>query len=319
MPVIDMPLDQLRTYAGRNPKPADFDSFWDASLAAMRSLDARVELGPSSFTTPFADCFDLWFTGVGGARVYAKYARPKGATDCTTILQFHGYTANSGDWNGLMSWVAAGFAVAALDCRGQGGKSQDSGTPMGNTHNGHIIRGLDDPSPENMYYRNVYLDTAQLAKIVMEFPEVNASRVGASGGSQGGALALVCAALEPRIWRLTPSYPFLCDYLRVWEMDLSINAYAELRTFFRHFDPMHLRHDAIFERLGYIDVQHLTSRIRGEVLMGMGLMDAITPPSTCFAAFNKITSDKEVVIYPDFGHEGLPGFGDRVYQFYLKP
>jgi cephalosporin-C deacetylase len=206
-----------------------------------------------------------------------------------------------------------------MDCRGQGGKSQDSGSPLGNTHNGHIIRGLDDPSPRNQYYRNVFLDTAQLARIVMDLPEVDPARVGATGGSQGGGLAIACASLEPRIRRVTPTFPFLCDYQRVWEMDLDVGAYAELRTFFRHFDPLHLRHDAIFERLGYIDVQHLTPRIQGEVLMGLGLMDTITPPSTCFAAFNKITAPKDVVIFPDFGHEGLPGFGDRSYQFHLRP
>jgi cephalosporin-C deacetylase-like acetyl esterase len=39
------------------------------------------------------------------------------------------------------------------------------------------------------------------------------------------------------------------------------------------------------------------------------------PPSTQFAACNKLASKKALVIYPDFGHEGLPGFGDRVFQF----
>jgi cephalosporin-C deacetylase len=68
-------------------------------------------------------------------------------------------------------------------------------------------------------------------------------------------------------------------------------------------------------RLGYIDCQHLAPRIRGKVLMSTGLMDTICPPSTQFSAYNKITADKDMVIYPDFGHEGLPGNGDRVFQF----
>ena len=42
-------------------------------------------------------------------------------------------------------------------------------------------------------------------------------------------------------------------------------------------------------------------------MMGVGLMDTICPPSTQFAAYNKITAKKSLVIYPDFGHEGLPG------------
>ena len=55
--------------------------------------------------------------------------------------------------------------------------------------------------------------------------------------------------------RLAPVYPFLCDYKRVWEMDQAANAYAELKTFFRNFDPQHKREDEIFTRLGYIDLQ----------------------------------------------------------------
>jgi len=185
---------------------------------------------------------------------------------------------------------------------------------VGTTLNGHIIRGLND-RPERMLYRQIYLDCAQLAGIVMAMPEVDATRVGATGGSQGGGLTLACAALEPRIARAAPAYPFLTDFLRVWEMDLAANAYAELRNFFRNHDPRHERKDQIFRQLGYIDIQYLAPRIQAEVMMATGLMDTITPPSTQFAAFNKITSPKRTVIYPDYGHEGLPGFNDLVFEF----
>ena len=129
---------------------------------------------------------------------------------------------------------------------------------------------------------------------------------GGNGGSQGGGLSLACAALEPRIKRAAPLYPFLCDYQRVWEMDLDENAYEELRYYFRRFDPRHEREKEVFTQLGYIDVQHLAPYVRGEVLMAVGLMDTICPPSTQFAAYNKIESKKELAIYPDFGHENLP-------------
>jgi cephalosporin-C deacetylase len=98
-------------------------------------------------------------------------------------------------------------------------------------------------------------------------------------------------------------------------MDLAVAAYEELRTYFRHFDPLHEREKEIFTTLGYIDVQHLAERIRAEVLMPVGLMDTICPPSTQFAAYNKIQSTKNVVIYPDYGHEGLPGVGDKIFDF----
>ncbi|HWD38197.1 MAG TPA: acetylxylan esterase [Fimbriimonas sp.] len=314
MPLVDLPLEQLETYQGLNPKPADFDAFWDRSLAEMNALDPQIELAPHPFPASFAECFELRFTGLGGARVFAKYIRPKGAKNCPAVLMFHGYSMHSGDWYDKLNYVANGFCVAAMDCRGQGGLSEDVGGMRGTTLRGHIIRGLDD-SPEKLLFRHIFLDTAELAKIVMGFDEVDAERVGCTGGSQGGGLTLACAALEPRIKRAAPWYPFLSDYLRVWEMDLDVAAYDELRNFFRSHDPRHERRAEIFNRLGYIDVQHLAPRIKAEVLMGMGLMDTITPPSSCFAAFNKIPSKKRVVIYPDFGHEGLPGFGDMVYSF----
>ena len=314
MPIVDMPLDELRRYSGTNPRPGDFDAFWEAALAELDATDPAAELTPADFHAPQAECFHLHFTGIGGARVYAKYLRPKSAVSCPAVLQFHGYSGSSGDWWDKLAYVGTGSCVAALDCRGQGGRSEDVGGVLGNTLRGHIIRGLDD-RPEKLLYRSLFLDTVQLARVIMALPEVDENRLGAMGGSQGGGLTLACAALEPRIRRAAPSCPFLCDYQRVWEMDLALNAYEELKTFFRNFDPRHEREQEIFTRLGYIDCQHLAPRIRGEVLMSVGLMDEICPPSSQFAAFNKITAPKEAVTYPDFAHEGYPGFADKVFAF----
>jgi cephalosporin-C deacetylase len=317
MPQVDMPLEKLKQYEGRNPCPEDFDAYWSRALEEMKSVDANVELVPSSFSVPFADCFDLYFTGVRGARIHAKYVRPKNVPEPhPAIIQFHGYSGSAGDWSDKLIYASLGFSIISMDCRGQGGTSEDTGGVQGTTHRGHIIRGLNDVA-DNLLFRHIYLDTAQLAGIVMELPEVDAGRVGVIGGSQGGGLTLACAALEPRVKKLAPVFPFLCDYKRVWEMDLAKDAYEELRSFFRNHDPQHQREDEIFTKLGYIDNQYLANRIKGEVLMAVGLMDTICPPSTQFAAYNKITAPKSLEIYPDFGHEGLPGFSDKTLQFML--
>jgi hypothetical protein len=44
MPQVDMPLEKLKEYAGIHPRPADFDEFWDRSLAEMRSIDPAAGL-----------------------------------------------------------------------------------------------------------------------------------------------------------------------------------------------------------------------------------------------------------------------------------
>ncbi|MBL9202880.1 MAG: acetylxylan esterase [Opitutaceae bacterium] len=316
MPLIDLPLPELLKYAGRNPRPADFDAYWAAALAELDATPPNPELQPSRVIAPRnVEAFDLRFTGVGGARIYAKYLRPRTAGKHPAVLQFHGYSGHTGDWLDKVGWPAEGFCYAAMDCRGQGGRSEDSGRVLGTTLRGHIIRGLDDPDSRRLAFRQIFLDTVQLARVVMGFAEVDAGRVGCFGASQGGALSLACAALEPRIRRTAPVFPFLCDYQRVWEMDQAKDAYEELRLYFRNHDPRHEREAEVFTKLGYIDVQHLAPRIRAETLMFTSLMDTICPPSSQFAAYNKITAKKNYVLYPDFGHEALPGQIDRTFEF----
>ena len=322
MPLMfDFPLEKLKTYQGINPRPDDFEVFWDDGLAQMAALDDEVDLIPADFQTSFAECFHLYFTGMGGARVHAKLLRPRRIKDARpAVLMFHGYSGSSGDWTDKLGYVAEGYVVAALDCRGQGGLSEDKGGVAGWTLRGHIVRGLDDAIagiPEKLLFRDIFLDTAQLAKVVMAMDEVDAERVGATGGSQGGALTVACMSLVPGIKRAAPVFPFLSDYKRVWDMDQDKDAYGELREWFRRFDPTHEREDEIFTALGYIDVHHLAPRTQAEVLWFTGLMDTICPPSTQFAAYNKLTSEKSMVLYPDFGHETLPGHSDRIFQFMM--
>ncbi|MDR2619445.1 MAG: acetylxylan esterase [Treponema sp.] len=316
--LIDLPVSELFKWQGRNPRPDDYDAYWERALNEAKAVDPAPEFIPSGFKTPMVDCFDLFYSGVRNARIHAKFLKPKKIDKkAPAVFVFHGYSGDAGDWMGLLPYAASGMIVAAMDCRGQGGSSEDSGGVKGNTLHGHIIRGLDD-EPDNLLFRHIFLDIVQLVRVVSGLPETDKNRLGAVGGSQGGGLTLACAGLSPEIKRACPSFPFLCDYKRVWELDLAKDAYQELKDHFRHFDPRHEKEDEIFTRLGYVDVQFLAPRIKAEVLMFTGLMDTICPPSSQFAAYNKITSKKNVLFYPDFGHEGLPGAGDKGLEFLLE-
>ncbi len=318
MPIIDMPLDQLLEYRGKNECPADFDAYWDKGIQEMENLGTSCRLQEAKLQLPDVKCYELFFTGVGNAEIHGRFViplHPKKKVPCVCV--FHGYAASCGPFTPLLSWAAAGFAAVSMSCRGQGGLSQDSIPVRGNTLHGHIIRGLDDPDPDKLYFRNVFLDTAQLARIVAAMPDIDETRIGATGGSQGGGLTLACAALTPFLNRAFPMMSFLCDYRRVWEMDLDVAAYAELREYFRCFDPRHEREKEIFTKLGYIDNQHLAHRIRAEIKMCTGLLDTICPPSTQFAVYNKIVSPKSYVLYPDYGHEFCPDTEDICLSFML--
>src|SRR4051812_12011511 len=99
MPLIDKPLPELLEYRGRNPRPDNFDDYWSTALRELDGTDPRPELRPNATVdSRHVECFDLWFTGVGGARIYAKYIRPRESRTATVVptgkhpavLQFHG-------------------------------------------------------------------------------------------------------------------------------------------------------------------------------------------------------------------------------------
>lgn len=317
MPLVDLSLKELNEYQGISPKPKDFDEFWDASIEAAKLCDWQVILKANEFQTPFCKCYDLYFTSLDGARIYAKYMVPSKVEEpAPAVIKFHGYSISSGDWTSHLDYVANGYVVAAMDVRGQGGKSQDIEATTGTTLNGHIVKGLDD-APDKLFYRNVFLDTAIITWIVMTMEEVDENRIASYGNSQGGALSLVCASLVPEVKKCVTVHPFLSDYRRVWEMDLAERAYEGLRNYFRKFDPRHERENEIFHQLGYIDVQNFVRRIQGDVLMATGLMDTVCPPSTQFASYNKMLCQKEMIIYPDYEHEDMPEFADRAYTWLL--
>lgn len=318
MPDMKALLSQFEHYTGTNPRPEDFDAFWDASVREMEALGTACELVPADFQVPGFVCCHLYFTGVGGARIHAAFVRPENCErPIPALCMYHGYSGACHDFVTLLSYAAAGFAVTSMDCRGQGGLSQDVGGVSGNTIHGHIIRGAADGDPTKLLYRSIYLDAAQLARILMAMPEVDENRVGCSGGSQGGALSIACAALTPGIKRIAVSCPFLCDFKRVWELGLCAQGYPDIPEYFRKHDPLHQHEDELFTLLGYIDIAQMARRVKAKTLMFTGMVDTVCPPATQFAAYNNMTCEKEHVLYPDFGHESFPGAGERGLQFLM--
>ena len=73
---------------------------------------------------------------MGGARVHAKLVKPTNYEGKRpAVLEFHGYSGNCGGFAGKLAYACAGFVVAALDARGQGGYSEDPIPVKGTTQN----------------------------------------------------------------------------------------------------------------------------------------------------------------------------------------
>lgn len=312
--IDNMSLEAMKTYRGRHEVPADFDDFWQAQLDKVADLpDYRLE--KQDFNLAFADCYALTFTGTNGSSVFAKCVFPKTEEKVPVLFYFHGYQGQSPDWTESLKFVAAGYGVVSMDVRGQAGRSTDLGQFEGITVKGQVIRGAVE-GPDKLFFKDVYLDVYQLINIIAAQDFVDPTNLVSYGASQGGALALVAAALNPKITKTASIYPFLSDFKRVLELGDNSEPYNELFRYFKFSDPFHETEDQFLANLSYIDIKNLAHRITCPVAMVTGLEDEICPPSTQFAIYNRLEGDKEMKILPEYGHVAMNVMvNDYVYDF----
>ncbi|HEM4283333.1 TPA: acetylxylan esterase, partial [Streptococcus suis] len=232
-----MSLEQMKQYYGRQEKPDDIDKFWSDAIASVEH-PISYELFERDCTTDVIKTYELYFEGTDFSKVYAKCLFPKTDKKIPVIFHFHGYQGQSREWSELLKFVAVGYGVIAMDVRGQAGKSQDFGRFEGTTAKGQVIRGMIE-GPSKLFFKDVYLDVYRLVEIVSAFDFVESTHLFAYGASQGGALALVAAALNPKISKVMTVYPFLSDFKRVLELGNNSEAYDELFRYFKFTDPFH--------------------------------------------------------------------------------
>ena len=313
-----MKMKDLENYSGSGIKPADFDAFWEDGLREMESLPLDYILDPVDIPSQVANFYHLTFKGVGGATIHCQLITPKetAGRNFKGLLQFHGYHTDSGDFQDKIGWAAEGFVVLAMDARGQGGLSEDRTQTSGGVMKGLIIRGMED-GKNNLYFRQVFLDTAHAARILKSMDFVNENRIYAQGASQGGGLTIACAGLVPDLYRIYVSYPFLSDYRKAYSLGAQTSAFEEIPYWFQFRDPLHKREKEIFDTLEYIDIQHFAPRIKAEVCWAVGMQDTIVPPITQMATYNNITTKKNLIILPEYGHEYLPKVSDDMRSYFI--
>jgi cephalosporin-C deacetylase len=300
-----MPLERLREYRTGTPEPDGLDEWWAQRIAAARAL-ARppvITRQQPGVYDPF-EVYDAEFSGAGGDRIRAWYMRPRGTPGAPLVVKYIGYGGGRGTPAEHLLLPALGYATLVMDTRGQGGKWTAGATPDGPAGTGPeysqvMTRGIT--TPEDYYYTRLFTDAALAVDAALELAGggPDAPPVAVTGGSQGGALALATAALRADVVGVCHAHvPFLCDIQRA--ITLAPNPpYTEIPEFLaNNIDLV----ESALDTLRYVDCALLARRITAATLVTVCLMDVTCPPSTVFAAYNEITADKEILVYPYSGH-----------------
>jgi cephalosporin-C deacetylase len=305
MAFFDMPLDQLQRYLPAREEPADFDAFWEATLAEAHRHPLDPQFTPHESGLRSLEVLDVTFHGYGGQPVKGWLILPRhrqGPLPC--VVEFIGYGGGRGFPSDWLVWASAGYAHFVMDTRGQGSSWGRGDTadhePAGSGPQfpGFMTRGI--ASRETYYYRRVFTDAARAIEAARSHPAVDGERIAVGGGSQGGGISIAAAGLTPDVQLLMPDVPFLCHYRRATEITDG-NPYQELARFcMTHRDKV----DAIFGTLAYFDGVNFAARGRASALFSVGLMDEICPPSTVYAAYNHYSGPKEIRIWRYNHHEG---------------
>jgi len=308
MNMFDMPLEELRDYRPEIEKRPDFDRFWDDSAAASAIQPLKAEMERVPYPVAAVDCFRVRFDGFRNSRISARYVRPAGADGAAgkakipALVIFHGYNWNSHCVGAALKYAIMGRSVLMVEVRGQDIDSPDLQRYPNGAASGWMTLGILDPA--SYYYRNVFMDCVRAVEFVRSLPETDPDRIAVEGGSQGGALAIAAGALNPHVAQVLSDVPYLCHFRRAVALSTE-GPYNEIYHYFKVHDQLHATENTVYGTLSYFDCCNLAPRIRAKVLMSVGLEDTICPPSTIFAAFNRIKAPKELRVYPEFAHGGF--------------
>jgi cephalosporin-C deacetylase-like acetyl esterase len=281
--------------------PPDFDAFWEAERKRLAAVPMDAKWIPlTDYGTADVSCSQINLQNVGlttgTSRLYGILCMPRADGKYPAILSVPG--AGVRPYRGLPELSARGLITLQIGIHGipviQPQEVYD-GLASGGL-SGYPTFGLD--SRERYYYRRVYVGTLRANDFLTSLPQWDGRNLGVTGGSQGGALAIVTAALDRRVTRLVAYYPALSD----------VTGYLNQRAggwphMFRATEgPNVHRDDPKINTTRYYDVVNFARRVTVPGFYSWGFNDETCPPTSMYAAYNVITAPKRLVLAYDTGH-----------------
>ena len=312
--------EQLKPYT---KNPTDFDAFWEANIEMARQEAKNDKLvmkceKVDKYSTDAFDCYLLKLKVDSRHAVYGYLTKPKAAfkreqSDARISSAECEQARPQGNAEGKYPVVLCppgagiktikepmrntyyarnGFIRLEMEIHGLNPEMTDEQfkeiTSAFDYENGYLTNGLD--SKENYYMKHVYVACIRALDYLMSLSEWDGKNVFVQGGSQGGALSLITAGLDPRVTACVANHPALSDMAGY--LDHRAGGYPHFNRLNNMLTPEKV------ETLAYYDVVNFARRITCPVFLTWGYNDNVCPPTTSYIVWNLITAPKESLITP---------------------
>jgi cephalosporin-C deacetylase-like acetyl esterase len=279
-------------------------------------LDARLTLLPERCTEKvnvYQVNLQNWSSSWqnSGSRLYGILCVPKGEGKYPALLQVPG--AGVRPYYGDVANAERGIVTFQIGIHGipvTMDPSVYTSLASGAFQNYQLFN-LDDR--DRYYYKRVYLGCIRAVDFLASLPQVNADRLAVTGGSQGGALSIVTAALDSRIKWLGAFYPALSDLTGY----LNGRAGGWPHMFTGSGAQWTNKADKI-KTAGYYDVVNFARLLKVPGRYSWGFNDEVCPPTSTYAAYNLITAPKTLELFEDTGHWTYPEQNEHMNNWLLE-
>lgn len=283
--------------------PDDFEVFWAAGKEEL----AQIPIDPEMIhlperSTSEVDVYHVNFQNITNSRIYGILTVPKAEGKYPAILQVPG--AGIRPYNGDVVRAARGAIILQIGIHG----IPVDMTPevYANLRSGPLngYWNFNVQDRDIYYYRRVYLGCIRAVDFLVSLPQYDGENLAVQGGSQGGALAIITAALDARIKYLVSFYPALSD----------MTGYLEGRAggwphILAPTNQKYYNFPKAIETLSYYDVVNFARILKTPGFYSWGFNDDTCPPTSYYSAYNQIQSSKEVFVIPETGHWTYPEQG----------
>ena len=274
--------------------PEDFLSYWTETLKQARELplNTTMELLPERCTET-DNVYQVSFqVKPWGGRFYGILSIPRKEGKYPALLRVPGagvrpYTGDTYTAPGKVITLEVGIHGIPVTME------QPVYDALANGALGNYWTFRYD-NRDAFYYNRVVIGALRAVDLICSLPQYNGKALGVTGSSQGGALSIITAALDPRVTFLAAVHPALCDH----EAYFQKRACGWPHYFYTYGDG----DKAVRETVRYYDTSNFARFIKVPGWYSWGYNDEVCPPTTTYATYNIITAPKELHPYLETGH-----------------